>query len=337
MTILTTDWERLYTGRHSDGPGSASIRVAPEGCLDLSIACLFPGGEPCLWYTLSRDAFTESVQMPNLQSIDVAFQEVHGQPSKVRCQLRLADEPLRDVFYALVNDVVDDLSVASDDIKAMKLLTTRLELWEQLLQPEDGRGISPAKRRGLFGEILVLQELIRAHGPHSDVVFGWVGAEQQHQDFQYTDLAIEVKATATLQPQTLSISSERQLDGTGVDRLALAHASLDERQGGLGTSLNDIIEEVRTELAPNPRGQQYFMRKVFRLGWLPTDEALYSEPHYSLRSPLVWYEITEGFPRITESMCPEGVGKVSYAIQVAALQPFIVEGREIVKLAVKAQ
>lgn len=335
MTILTTDWEKLYSGRHSHGPGSASIRVAPEGRLDISIACLFPGGDPCLWYTLSRDAYNESVHMPNLQSIDVGFHELPGHPSKVRCQLRLAEAPLRDVFYALVNDVVDDLSVAPDDVEAMRLLTTRLELWEQLLQPGDGRGMSPAKRRGLVGEILVLQELIRAHGPQSDAVFGWVGAAQQHQDFQYDDLAIEVKTTATLQPQTLSISSERQLDGTAVGRLSLAHASLDERQGGLGTSLNDIIEEVRNDLAPNPRGQQYFMENVFRLGWLPTDEALYTEPHYSLRSPLTWYEVTEGFPRITEAMCPEGVGKVSYSIQVAALAPFAVDGSEIVKAAVK--
>ncbi len=43
----------------------------------------------------------------------------------------------------------------------------------------------------------------------------WRGPEPAHQDFQFTSGAVEVKATAAKQPQSVRITSERQLDDNG--------------------------------------------------------------------------------------------------------------------------
>jgi hypothetical protein len=45
---------------------------------------------------------------------------------------------------------------------------------------------------------------------------------------------------------------------------------------------------------------------------------------YVLRDS-AYFHVREGFPRITESMIPPGLGKVHYEIEVGACEPFKVE------------
>lgn len=58
----------------------------------------------------------------------------------------------------------------------------------------------------------------------------WKAALAAHQDFQFSTGALEVKTTAAKQPQSVRITSERQLDDTGVGALFLHVVVVDERE-----------------------------------------------------------------------------------------------------------
>ncbi len=68
------------------------------------------------------------------------------------------------------------------------------------------------RKRGLWGELHTLHKLLLVSAERAIVLRGWQGNSAASQDFQYPSLAIEVKTTAAKQPQTVRISSERQLD-----------------------------------------------------------------------------------------------------------------------------
>jgi hypothetical protein len=82
-------------------------------------------------------------------------------------------------------------------------------------------------------------------------VAGWKGPQGAHQDFQYPGAWIEVKTTLAKQPQTVRITSERQLDDTNGPALFLHVLVLETHEGGTAT-LPALVGQVRTALCAWP-------------------------------------------------------------------------------------
>ena len=138
-----------------------------------------------------------------------------------------------------------------------------------------------------------------------------------------------MKATSTKQPQAVTISSERQLDSTGIPRLVLVHLSLDERKQGDGVSLPDKITGVRSLLGLAL--ETTFDALVTAYGWVPGNEVRYPSPVYTERG-MTAYDVVGGFPRLTEADCPAGLGDVRYVVQLGALTEFEVDVNEMLQL-----
>jgi hypothetical protein len=177
------------------------------------------------------------------------------------------------------------------------------------------------ERRGLFGELYVLKRLLDAGLPALSVVSAWTGPLHSHQDFQFPDTAIEVKTTSAKQPQSLPITSERELDPTGVGHLFLVHTSLDERRGGQGDTLISMADRVRADVGNDARATTLLDQLLLTAGLLTDHRSVYDEPHYSIRECRM-FTVGDGFPCITERDLPPGVGDVRYLIQTGALPQF---------------
>jgi hypothetical protein len=307
-------------------PGLAVRRIAPTSGHELFLGLRFPSRHPQLIVEVPQDFWPYDVTLPVFRALAATVDEAGG---VVKATIELQDPALKDVFTALANDVALHVAATSSHTAGVTALIERLERWRRLMEPDSGGGMTLAERRGLFGELRVLQLAVQAGVPPSTTLRAWVGPLDAHQDFQHPSLAIEVKATSTKQPQAIKISSERQLDSTGVPSLALIHVSLDERKQGEGVSLPSLIAEVRDSLTAGLEGQ--FDALLMAYGWLPGSDVRYASPVYSERSVSA-YNVAASFPRLVEADCPAGVGDVTYMIQIGALAEFEFELNEVFQI-----
>lgn len=316
--ISESTWSALEATAPS-AAGWAKTRISQQTVQDLWLAVKFPEKQRALHYVIPVKDAPPSRHLPELRHMVVELVP-HGE-QRVEVHVRLEDSSLNDVFSVLVSDVSDHVARAESSEDGVDTLTARLRHWKNLLQPDSGHGLSREKRRGLYGELLFLRRLLELDADPVVVVMAWVGPAGAHQDFQASSVAVEVKTSASKKPQALRISSERQLDPTGSEHLLLAHISLDERPAGTGESLPAIVADLEDRLDGDLL--HIFRQMLYAGGLLPSAMTHYEQPVYALRG-LDYFEVRNGFPFIVESSCPEGIGDVSYSIQLSSIRDFSV-------------
>jgi hypothetical protein len=210
----------------------------------------------------------------------------------------------------------------------------RLKLWQQFLKAwQDGMG--PEARRGLWGELHFLHAHLLSVLDAPIAVKSWKAGTAAHQDFQFLQAAAEIKTTAAKQPQSIRITSERQLDETGVGALFLHVVIVDEREvpptaGAPGQSLPSLVAALRTVLGHDAPTLSLFNDLLFHRGWLDEHAPRYDSYRLSVRNELS-YRVQSGFPRLIESSLPSGVGDVNFALSLAACVPFAIPLSEMLE------
>lgn len=321
MTVEEKDWHDLESEQHRRGV--VSRRLYPGSTHDLFIAIdQFTRQRMLVIRTAGGHAATAlrrlGGQLPRTRGLDLAFVSLADGRREFRITLTTSD--LREVFNPLVTDVADAAQAAPDDIEALVAAVRRFERWRDLLQAVGDTGLSKESRRGLYGELHFLREqLLLALSP-AEALRAWTGPRLTNQDFQLERCAIEVKTTTGRGPQDILVTSERQLDDTGVENLFLVHISVDERTGGSGESLNGIVDAIRREFDANGLAAQ-FEELVMRAGFLTHHRKLYDDFRYTVRVQHLW-QVRDDFPRVTERDLRPGVGDCQYRISTTGLDRF---------------
>ena len=240
--------------------------------------------------------------------------------------VRLRDVACSDVFTALAEDVAPLVAAASDAREAAAELLGRLRQWQQFLTMAR-ETMSLEAQRGLWGELHVMREHLLPFLGTETAVFGWKASAAAHQDFQFPGGAVEVKTTTAKQPQSVRITSERQLDDTGVGALFLHVVVLDEREvpvGGCvpGENLTALIAQIRSKLSTDLCALTAFNDRLLERGWLDGCAMRYDGRRWTVRQEFT-YRIRPNFPRLVESELPLGVGDVNFALSLAACEQFV--------------
>lgn len=318
--LTESDWAELEA-QQTTGTGLLQRRLK-SAHHDIFVGVSRPWNRRAFWLDTPLDALT-GVTLPRLRSIStMTGTDDGGGRGRIFIELESAD--LKDVFRALINDIVAAIEGSKEPEGAVRALVRRLERWQRLLKGETGGGLTREEQRGLYGELILLTQLLDLGEDPGQAISSWTGPYGRHQDFQANQVAIEVKTTATKQPQSIVITSERELDDTGVDRLFLVHVSLDERQGGSGESLPQAVSRVSTLLADAPVALERFEDALVHVGYLEAHQGLYADTVYEVRRTGA-FQVRDGFPRIVEDLLAVGVGDVRYSVQIAALEPFRVD------------
>ena len=313
-------WDELEQRLPSGVHGRQQQRIFADSRVDLFLAALAPGPRRSLLLEVPSPAVEDIDELPTARGVSVLL--LHS-TSRGRSTLELQlDEPgANDVFAALVTDVARATVEAEDDATAVRLFLGRLGRWMRLLQ-HGAQGLSAERQRGLYTELWFIRERLGERVGLDGAIRAWQGPSGAPHDFQTAAGSIEVKSTATNQPQIVRISSERQLDETGTPALHLLHVSLDIHRDS-GESLPEIVAGLRNALAGGPVASQ-FEDKLLDVGYADTHVPRYAHTGYTVRE-VNFFVIREGFPRITERDLPPGLGGVSYSLTVAACLPFRVE------------
>jgi hypothetical protein len=222
----------------------------------------------------------------------------------------------RSVFTTLSSDVIRTLE-SSDRTTRVKNLQNCFNRWSRFFEIWGSEGMSPDRQRGLFGELMVLEILLRTGLSPLDGVSSWKGSSGAYQDFVHLGAAIEVKTTISKEPRKVSVSSEKQLDDTDLESLALVVLTLNLVESG-GISLPNAVATVRQLLENDGKASSIFESSLIEAGYLDSDADKYSK-HYTIRSKEI-FDIRSGFPRIVS--VPPGVGDLRYSVTISACKSF---------------
>jgi hypothetical protein len=226
------------------------------------------------------------------------------------------------LFCTLLADLLAQVSLPGSQPAAA--LARRLTAWQRMLGKGTPGGMTAQDRLGLYGELIVLRDLMLP-SLGADAVAAWSGPSGAPQDFTCPPVAVEVKTISRDAPGTCHISNEQQLDAAGLDALYLVH----QVAGRVTDSpaLGDVIDELRgnplvvAELAS-------FENALLEYGWVDSRRHLYVQDRYALARRRC-YAVQDGFPRLTAGSLPLGISGVSYHLDLSACGQHEVEEQAV--------
>jgi hypothetical protein len=240
------------------------------------------------------------------------------------------------LFDGEYNNLFDDLIVslfnAIKDIKEVdvysKVFIQTFYQWVLFFASEDNDRLPKDVIKGVWGELIVLKELIQGSDSYSinDILSGWTGPYDQVHDFIYDDNHIEVK-TKDIKRVSVRLSSEHQLEVEPGKKLTLAVVSVDEDMEN-GFSLKDLVIEIKKAVFERLGDFSIILKALLQKGI--TLQNIQEYNNYRFR-PLTIYDydcLEEGFPKITKTNLPQSISNVKYDINLTNLANYVVLIRE---------
>mgnify|MGYP002671862846 CR=1 FL=1 len=237
--------------------------------------------------------------------------------------IQLLNGKNKKVFADLCESLIMSVNDSDSERSMITTVVNQLERWKVLFGVFRSTGLSIEEQQGLFGELCFLEKIFKKDGVRNiDALHSWVGVDKALRDFQGINWALEVKTTSTNNPQKVKINGERQLDETRVEQLYLYHLSV-EVSNRMGISLVDKIHDIRDLLSDDLPCLSLFNSKLFEAGYLDSQESLYEDRTYQMRTETV-YKVDQEFPRIRENELRGGVCDVKYSIVLVMCEDYIV-------------
>lgn len=244
--------------------------------------------------------------------------------------LEATDRPFNEVFTVLAGDIIRRVKDRKPEETPVSAFLGCLLQWKRFFDLSGHEGLSDELLLGLFAELTFLRDFALHHTGGIAAVAGWVGPDPLTKDFQYPGFSVEVKGTASAEPAKVRISSERQLDDNGIDRLLLFVLPTEKAAGSTGTTVPELVDSVRTELGDASSARLIFEEKLLSYGYHDIHRSKYQSRRFVKHGHRVFH-VRTGFPRLTASL-PPGVGDVTYSLTLSACIPFTITDSELTGL-----
>lgn len=239
--------------------------------------------------------------------------------------LRLLETSSRELFHRLCLDIVEATAGAATEKEAIDRFLARTWRWHRLLSGgADGR-LSEDEQKGLIGELDLLHRQLLPLLGGLGAVEAWTGPLGAPKDFEIGRLCIEVKARRGAATPQVLISSEHQLDTSGIDALLLQVVEITSASpaGGDGRTVSQVVAEVREAVAAlDPAAVMLLDERLAAAGFDASTD--YSDRKWIIGGRQI-YSVENGFPRITPAMHPTGLGEVRYAVSLPACKDWQVD------------
>ena len=230
--------------------------------------------------------------------------------------LRLKEKDYFEVFCKLCAIIASDSLQQPTSVDAIEFIQKKLQMWKNLLQMAKSKTLTSPQRQGLFGELTTLEWAAKKYSP-SLAVNAWKGPLGGAQDFQFLQVCFECKATLS-DSSDLKISSLEQLDTGEIPLFIIRHVL--EECAVSGRSLADQIEVIRVMFRDKTDALSNFEKLLKLTGVDETDD--YNSIKYLIRHS-DWYSVSNGFPRLTRQLTPQGVTDAEYHLSMHSIKPFL--------------
>lgn len=282
----------------------------------------------CLFAIQHCAASTPRARFPVLRDIEITDADWVDGNSRVLI-FKLIDSSQRDLFRQLCLDIVSCAAGANTEREAVLLAVARTWRWHHLLKGGSDSLLSLEEQKGLIGELLVLERHILQQLPPADAIAAWRGPLGSPKDFEIGRVCIEVKARRGAGTPQVAISSESQLDGSGIEALFLYVVDLDRAPSGtIGRfTLSDLVTRIQNTISGSDEAaREVFEGLVVAAGFRWSDD--YSDLGWIEGAHHI-YHVRDGCPRITASQIPQGVSEVRYSISLVSCEPYAVDDAKL--------
>lgn len=173
------------------------------------------------------------------------------------------------------------------------------------------RRLSPEKETGLFGELIILDEIIKKNSDSINLNF-WTGPSQKH-DFTLPNMLLETKTSKNREKKIVSTSSTDQLSPIFDKPLYLAYVKIEKNING--KSLNMLVHELGEKFSKNSEVLlNNFYLKLRQSGYYNIHEDEYNDK-YSLNEK-IFYFVSEKFPHIKRVVEHEPIFDLSITYKI---------------------
>ena len=203
--------------------------------------------------------------------------------------------------YGLLVTVADRLQLEGEPLAAA--VTTAIAEHRNTLAGKEA--LSQEKEVGLFGELLVLENLIGNIGAGS-AVQSWQGPLSEEHDFVFEAVHLEVKTTAGEQRRHMLHGFTQLVPLRGV-HLALVSVQLTRSTAEGGRTLAQLVGTLRTKVGGYRPGVNAALEA---LGWSDDDVDLYTT-YWTKRSEMRAYSVDDRFPAMTWDRLSQVVSNLS--------------------------
>lgn len=329
MTKINEIWNEMKND-NSATTGLLLRRYSASVLPDVYIGFRSSGKLRCIALRLQNVNTVNLARYTNLKDIKPELIPDEKDDSKTYLLLVLLNSDHQDVFATLCEDLIEGISIITDEQKVIKELLNRLEKWKSLFDKASAEGLSKEEQRGLYGELYFLRKWLTNSRDFQNCIQSWLGPEKAIRDFEVNGWALEVKTTHGNNHQKIHINSERQLDIENLNTLILLHLSLEVQQQN-GDSLNSIVDEINLILNTDISSQMKFRVKLLQASYFNIHRAFYENAGYQIRNE-IYYLVSAGFPRIEEKDIPRGVGDVKYSIILSEYTNYTITESEVLQM-----
>lgn len=225
----------------------------------------------------------------------------------------------QDLFYSLCETLIHELSKVSDPLVGLTVALSQIKRWKAFLAGKKGRVLSAEEVRGLFSELCFLQEVLDHMDNELDALDAWQGPETSHQDFIFSDTAVEVKSLSGRERKTLKISSEDQLEALSNKLFLKVLRLINMPESKSSMSLNELVKAVEKTLT-EAEAIDMFENKLAKVGYV--DILIYDKPKFVVAEEQT-YKVENDFPKIIRSDLNSALIRVGYEIKLEFLADYL--------------
>jgi hypothetical protein len=300
-------------------PGIIRRRVEERSGRDLYAGLHMPSRDRMLILEVGADTISE-VKLPSTSALYSTVAHVEGDDGRAELRISLVAPEMKRVFTPFAEDVISAVALTHDDEASVAVLLQRFNYWRRLLSGSGQELLSSSEALGLYSELWVFRHLLAPVIGTSRATASWQGPQRARRDFVVGGLGLEVKSTALSTPSQVVILDERQLADDPFASLYLVALELDIVTGGVGETLNQMVDSA-IELADADGRAAELRDRILQYGYSELHQTAYLGSRYTLRE-LSIFKVEGAFPRIVESDLREGVSQVRYRLTLSACQPW---------------
>lgn len=308
------DFRKIYEQLSVQTNGNQK-KIAVESSLEVFFGYSFGGN--------LRLSFLSTAVPPSVESTSI-IKVVQGEENAEAywTSFDLLNLDLKDAYLSFCENMIDSIVGIGDQLQALVILKRRFITWKKLFQRASETAISKEKLMGLFGELVVLKDIISPRYGINTAIQAWGGPESQSKDFTVDNTWFEVK-TVGANADGIHISSLAQLSSDIPGTLVVIRAeSVSSEFNEHSFSLMDLIKDILL-LVSDETVENVLINKIQSIGIDVFGEEI--AIRFLVKS-ITQYTVSDDFPRITEKNVPfSEITDVQYTISKASISRFAKE------------
>ena len=264
--------------------------------------------------------FTEEIKkilpakIPKFDNIEIIIP-----PSSKTIIISIKNTDLIKQFKFIAHDIILSCNnlPKNNSLKIYETIISILNKWKNVFKISKKRSMTPEARRGLFGELYFLNNILKEVTSARISVDAWQGPRGHEQDFNYNKNLFEIKTQLSSSDKIIKIASLEQLDIIS-GQIWMYHLgiSITENNQDNSISLDNLISDIINSLGNDNFGIDIFLSNLLEIGY--DHEAEYKKDKYVI-SFESFYKIEDDFPVITRQMISSPIVTANYSLNVNLL------------------